>query len=144
MAGGRDAATAATFRGMIDADDDEWPARLKGRDQQPQQGPAEREARPDIAVEHAVKGGEAGMLGQAEGAQAVADRARPDRQQGADCQGRGGVATALAEGSEKGRHSGNEGLRKMQSGADHDRSPANGQCRQVKQSGAGEDRCVAD
>jgi hypothetical protein len=137
MAGGRDAATAATLQGMIDADDDEWLARFKGRDQQPQQGPAQRQARPDITVEYAMKGGEAGMLGQAESAQAVADRARPDRQQGANRQGCGGVATALAEGGEEGRHPGNEGLRQMQIGADHDRPYATVRCLQANGAGPG-------
>ncbi|HET7884377.1 MAG TPA: hypothetical protein VFL55_26045 [Acetobacteraceae bacterium] len=84
------------------------------------------------------------MLGQTEGAQAVGDRARPDRQQGADRQRRGGVATALAEGGEEGRQPGNEGLRQMQIGANHDRPPAMMRCLQAKRSGAGEDRGVAD
>ena len=66
MASGFDAATATPFQGMIDADDDEGPTRLKHRDQQPQQGPRRRQAGPDIAVEHAMNGGEAWMLGQAE------------------------------------------------------------------------------
>src|SRR5664279_1586467 len=144
VAGGLDAATAAAFEGMIDADNDVWPARLKHRDQQPQQGPGQRQARPDIAVEHAMKGGEAGILGQAEGTQAVGDRAWPDRQQGANRQGGDGVATALAKGSEKGRHPGNKSVWEMQIGADHNRPPVTVWCLQAERNGAREDRYVVD
>src|ERR1700710_1197771 len=82
------------------------------------------EARPRVAVENAMKGREAWMFGQAEGAQAVGDCARAGRHQGTDCEGRGGVATALAEGGEEGCHPSNEALWKMQIGANHNRSPA--------------------
>jgi hypothetical protein len=144
MAGGLDALPTAAFQSMVDADDDEGQPRFKDRNQQPQQGPAQRQARPDIAVEQAVKGGEPGMFRQTEGAQAVGDRAWPDRQQRANRQGCGGVATALAEGRKERGHPGNEGLRKVQVGAGHNRSPATTRCPRLKQSGAREDRCVLD
>ncbi|GAA0603296.1 hypothetical protein GCM10009416_46200 [Craurococcus roseus] len=65
MAGRTDAPAAAALQGVVDADDDR-PRRDEGRYHHPQQDAGEGEARPGIAVEHAVEGREAGMLGQAE------------------------------------------------------------------------------
>jgi hypothetical protein len=84
------------------------------------------------------------MFGQTKGAQAVGHRAWPDRQQRANRQRCGSVATALAEGRKERGHPGNEGWRKVQIGADHNRSPATIRCLQAKQSGPREDRCVLD
>ena len=49
-----------------------------------------------------------------------------------------------ARGGEEGRHPGNEGLREMQFGANHDRPLATVRCLRAKRSGTGGDRCVAD
>jgi len=76
---------------MIDADHD-GAGRHKGGDDRAQKRAGEREAGPGVAVEHAVKSSEAGVLGQAQGAQAVGDSARPDRKQGTNRQRCGGRA----------------------------------------------------
>ncbi len=63
------------------------------------------------------------MLGQTQGAQAIGDRARADRQQRAHRQRRNGSAAASDEGGKERRHPRDESLREMQIGADHDRPP---------------------
>jgi hypothetical protein len=67
-----------------------------------------------------MKGGETGMLGQAEGTQAVADRAWADGQQRPDRQRRGGGARAAGEGGEEWRQPSDKGGRQMQIGTHHD------------------------
>lgn len=61
-----DARITGTFERMVKTNND-WPSRHKGRHDLVQEGAGQREARPGIAVEHTVEGGEARMLGQAQG-----------------------------------------------------------------------------
>jgi len=90
-----DVGTTAALKRVVEADDD-WSRRHKGGDDHVQQRARQREARPSIAVEHAMKGGKAGetrrvcarMLGEAQSTQTVGDGARSDCQQRAGGQGR--------------------------------------------------------
>jgi len=58
----------------------------------------QHQPRPGVAVEHPVERREAGLVGQAEGAQHGGDGARADRQHGADRERRHGGAGASGEG----------------------------------------------
>jgi hypothetical protein len=75
---------------------------------------------PGIAVEHAVEGGQARVLGQAKGARAVRHRARPDGQQRPHGQRRRGGAGPSREDGEIRREPGEKAGRKVKLGADHD------------------------
>jgi hypothetical protein len=102
-----DAAATAAFQRMVNADYDGAGRHESGHDR-PQKCAGEREAGPGVSVEHAVKSSEAGVLGQAQGAQAVGDSARSNRQQRAHGQSRNGRARPPREDCQVGREPGEE------------------------------------
>ena len=83
MTGWANMGSTAIFKSMVDTNDDRavWD---EGADQGVQQGACELPPRPAVPIEHTVKGGEAGLGRQAEGAQQVGDGAGTNRQHRSD------------------------------------------------------------
>ena len=118
MTGRANMGSPAPFKGVIDTDDDRA-VRDEGANQGVQQGACELQPRPAIPVEHAVKGSEAGVVGQAEGAQQVGDGAGTNRQHRSDCERRSRGAGAPREGIQIGPQPSDEGLGKGDRGMCH-------------------------